>query len=132
MEQVTIEKLSEFYEVWSAVQWAHGQYMECIVMPRKPILKNKHTAEEAKEYSELLREYEYAMQAYRIESKEVNEYNRAINAVLDDYICMKAGLQDIPEQYRSKVWSKAYEDGHSEGHIGIYNNLVELIDIFFN
>lgn len=130
MEQVTIEKLSDFNNVWDALYWAEKQYKTGSYMPTKPKLNNKHSAAEAMVYGTLLADYEYVMEAYRKESKKINEYNNAINTIITDYICMEAGLQDIPEQYRSKVWSKAYQDGHSEGHIGIYNNLLELIDIF--
>lgn len=130
MEQVTIEKLSTFYDVWGAVEWAEDHKMYIPDRPEKPRLNTKHTANDARKYTELLSNYEYDMIAYKEKLKESNEYNEVIDNIITDYICMEAGLQDIPEQYRSKVWNKAYQDGHSEGHIGIYDNLVELIDIF--
>jgi hypothetical protein len=36
----------------------------------------------------------------------------------------------IPEKYRNRVWTVAWSKGHSEGFYSVYNQLIELIEIF--
>ena len=46
------------------------------------------------------------------------------------YIREKSGLNDIPEDKRSKVYSLAWDRGHSSGYAEVYNELVSLVDLF--
>lgn len=50
--------------------------------------------------------------------------------VLEIYIKDAANFKDIPEQYRDKVWSYAWSDGHSNGYSEVFNILCSLVEIF--
>lgn len=78
-----------------------------------------------------MKEYEVAVQRYNDEWKIRMEESQRLNNLLDEFIKVKSELNDIvPEEYRDKVYSYAYNQSHSEGHTGIYNTLCELVNIF--
>lgn len=98
----------------------------------KPVL-NKNlflTSDQVLEFSKKLKAYEEATVK---DHEALNEFKKGrfeMDNILTSYIKEVSGLNDIPEQYREKVYSLAYSNGHSEGFTGIYNNLVELVEIF--
>lgn len=53
---------------------------------------------------------------------------RAQELRIEMYIKQQAGLFEIPEQYREKVWNKALE---KDSYFEIYQELDELTDLFF-
>ncbi len=99
--------------------------------PEEPKLRNVTPTEEElsiflaekEEYQKLSKEYETNNDFYESESKRLYD-------ILDDIIREDSGLNGIPEQYRDKVYSYAYENGHSSGYIEIYNYLLDLVEIF--
>lgn len=99
--------------------------------PKEPRLKSVTPTEEElssflaekEEYQKLLREYETNNDFYKSESKRLYD-------ILDDIIREDSGLNDIPEQYRDKVYSYAWERGHSSGYSEVYNCLCDLVEIF--
>ena len=36
----------------------------------------------------------------------------------------------VPKQYQDKVFSHAYQEGHSNGYDEVYNYLLDLVNIF--
>ena len=101
------------------------------VRPIRPILHtNTPNKEELEEYNSKLDVY----------TKESAEYEKSVNAykeefvrlygLLEDMIKEDSGLNTIPEQYRDKVYSYAYQQGHSSGYGEVYNYLLDLVDIF--
>lgn len=99
---------------------------------KKPILAPIHTAKEASDYARNLKWYDKEMVTYRSAKELYSEVSLQENAVFIEYMKEVAGLDTIPEQYRKKVWDKAWSDGHSSGYSEVYYHLVELIDIFNN
>lgn len=130
MEKVTLEKLKEFKTVFNAIDWAKNQYEDYPKIPIKPILSPDHTSTNLEEYIEALRQYDKEKITYNEKLKTYKERQRNINDVITNYIKEEAGLDIIPEQYRDKIYQKAYDDGHSSGYYEIYINLCELVDIF--
>jgi len=74
--------------------------------------------------------YETAFAEYEIVENSCKIHNQKVDALIHDFICDVSGLNRIPEQYRNKVYSKAWSDGHSDGYYSVYQHLVELVDIF--
>ncbi len=50
---------------------------------------------------------------------------------MEDWVKENSGLYTkVPEKYQSKVYYKAYEDGHANGYTEVYIQLLSLIEIF--
>jgi len=62
--------------------------------------------------------------------KSYNQQCNEINALITEFIIVESGLDKIPEQYRDKVYSKAYENGNRSGFYEIYLELCSLVSIF--
>ena len=99
-------------------------------LPRKPRLVADPNAKAVLEYAEELSNWEAAEIVYKKELRDYKEKETLLNSVLIEYIKEYAGLDKVPEQYREKVYSKAYQDGHSGGYYEVYQHLCELVDIF--
>ena len=100
--------------------------------PSVPKLKsNSPSQEEMKIYSEALLSYEKDLEDYRYKNDFYREESSKLYALLIDKIKEDSGLNDIvPKQYRDKVYSYAYEQGHSSGYGEVYGYLVDLVNIF--
>jgi hypothetical protein len=101
------------------------------VKPKKPKLSIAHTADEAEEYSILLREYEESMDEYSVKVNEIKKYNSELERLKE------AALKDesefyaiVPEKYQDKVYALAYDEGHAYGYSEIYSKLLKLMQIF--
>lgn len=98
--------------------------------PRKPIIKDSPTSDEAKVYYESLVQYEKDLVEFNKEKEIKASIRDEYNSLIIDYIKEVSGLNNIPEQYRGKVYEKAYQNGHSSGYYEVYNSLCSLIEIF--
>lgn len=106
-----------------------------IARPNKPTLRPNHTSEEIEVYARLFCEYETAKHSYDTLETLRRKHNDDVEHLIKIYLCDASGLNDIPQQYQDAVWSKAWEDGHSDGYYSVYTQLcelVELVDIFKN
>lgn len=127
---VTLEKLKEFDSVMEAIQWARQQGREYPKKPSKPFLKHGANSEEALNYANSLVVYEKEMVEYKKTNQEYTQEKNDIEGIVIDFIKDAAGLDTVPEQYRNKVYSKAYDYGHSDGLYEVYLKLESLIEIF--
>lgn len=99
--------------------------------PREPRLKSTTPTEEElskflaekEEYQKLLKEYNVNNDFYKSESSR-------LYAILEDKVREDSGLNDIPEQYRDKVFRYAWSERHFSGYYEVYNRLCDLTDIF--
>lgn len=121
--------VEHFGSVNDAIEYVRTLYPKYPETPVKPRLQTS-TPTEHRKYADELEKFNELMITYREEKvmyqKKVNE----INSELEMYIKEIAGMNCIPEQYREKIWNKAWEDGHSSGYSEVYNELCELVDIF--
>lgn len=124
-----IEHLQGF-EAYDAIAHCKSLMKEYRGRPTKPSLPVKHTASDVVAYGGLLKTYEMLLAKYENEVNEVKLHNNNINRVLEEHLRDASGLNSIPEQYRNKVWSKAWEIGHSSGYGEVYCSLCDLIEIF--
>jgi hypothetical protein len=88
------------------------------------------TAQEHREYADKLEQYEKEMEEYKVQDNMCKIHNLKVDTLILDFIKNEAGLNSIPEQYRNKVFSKAWSDGHSDGYYEVFMQLSELINIF--
>jgi hypothetical protein len=130
METVTLEKMKQQGHTSNAIEWAKEQYGEYPQRPPKPILSAKHTVDEAEKYVEDFKKFEVVKQKYETQMAEYRNRTNEINNVIVDFIKDEAGLDAVPKQYQDKLYSKAYEEGHSSGYYEVYLKLNSLIEIF--
>ena len=99
--------------------------------PSKPNLATKHTIVDVILYSKLLLEYENNIIVYKEQLSVINKYNSEIDSIINEFLKKESNLYNlVPKQYQDKCVSLAYQRGHSEGYIGFYNNLCEIVEIF--
>ena len=96
----------------------------------KPYLQKTHTSAELKQYAILLEAWEKDNAAYVEKRKEVQAQHRLVNEQIELFIKNQANFASIPTDKQDKVWSKAWEDGHSAGYHEVYLELCELVDLF--
>jgi hypothetical protein len=93
--------------------------------PIKPGLKHNANSDEAMNYASALAMYEKMMVVYR---EQVSEYHRLSNIRLNE---LKTRLKnDYPtnDKQFDLLWSKAWEDSHSEGIRAVVDKFDELYD----
>jgi hypothetical protein len=128
--ELTLNKLKEFDSESNAINYAESFYGEYPNKPKKPLAPKIHTSESIKNYSSELETYETNLKEYEITRRACNIREIKINNIIIDYIKYASNIETIPEQYRDKVYSKAYEKGHSSGFYEIYCDLCGLVEIF--
>lgn len=130
---LTLEKLQEISvmeSVSNAIEYATDNYGEYPKRPQKPILKNNANSNEVFEYGERLKIFESNSIEFKKEVEKYNTNRNEIDSIIKEFIIDEAGIKIVPQQYRDKLYNKAYEDGHSNGFYEIYNCLQSLIEIF--
>ena len=128
-----IDYINQFgSNVYEATEYAKSLHPEYPSKPVKPIIRNPKSPSptDHRDYAVALEKYEQEMAEWKIKRDEFNNFSSKINSELVEYIKEVAGLNTIPEKYRDKVWNKAYEDGHANGYTEVYNQLIDLVDIF--
>ncbi len=120
-----------FESAYKAITYARSQEAKYPDYVSKPVLSKKHDAGEAVLYAASLKKYELDMADHDMLTEEAKTFNHKIDAIVEEYVRDFSGLNSVvPEQYRTKVYRLAWEDGHSGGYHEVYNKLVDLVDIF--
>jgi len=114
----------------SIVDFAYSFKPEYPTSPLQPRLKTSHTSDDVLEYAQKMKVYELESEYIKTAKAEYNMVFSVIETVLQEFICEEVGLNTIPEQYRKKVFSHAWESGHSSGWPEVYLHLQSLIEIF--
>lgn len=129
-ELVTLEKLRNTQSISQAIEWAKEQYGEYPVRPKKPSLKSNLNSTEAKQYATNLEKYENEITDFNERLAVWKADQTEINNVIERFIKDEVGFNIVPVKYQDKVWSKAWEMGHSSGYYEVYLKLNSLIEIF--
>lgn len=100
--------------------------------PNKPLLSNTHTSAQAVDYVKKLQSYEDDMTIYKQELNKVTSYN---NNLMDHVILMmkcEAGLEysELPRWQKDRIWTYAWQKGHSGGLGDVYGLLLDLMELF--
>jgi hypothetical protein len=98
--------------------------------PHKPHLDSKHSSYDVLKYAEDLKQYEIDIKKYNAEHIKYRNENYRLNNLIKELVCIEASLDTVPEKYREKVYSYAYEHSHSTGYYEVYLTLCNLVDIF--
>lgn len=102
-----------------------------VIKPKEPILKSlRPTSEEIGNYDILKRKHEYELSSYREKKDFYLSERHRLHSLLEDKVKEDSGLNQIPEQYRDKVYSYAYQKGHGSGMSEVKCYLEELVEIF--
>jgi hypothetical protein len=98
--------------------------------PKKPVLLTGATSDDIRRYADSFAVYEGEFAEF--EAKRIDYYKRKgdIEHMVADLIKSESGLDSIPEKYRDKIWSIAWEEGHSSGYHEVYQWLCKLVEIF--
>jgi len=98
--------------------------------PVKPFGPEDQSSDGFIAYGQRLKLYEEEMEDFRTLQAECAAHNHAIEQEVEARIKEDSGLNSIHEQYRDKVWSYAWQKGHSSGYGEVSNILCELVSIF--
>ena len=101
-----------------------------VAKPRRPPINHHPTSAELLALAELQADYERKLVEYEEHKKQAGLHNMKVETLMNALVASVAGLDLVPEQYRSKVYSKAWSTGSSSGHYAVYQELVELVEIF--
>ena len=92
--------------------------------------KDTFTSKDAEAFGKILAQWELDQAEVQ---KKRDEYNKLVNchtSILREYVFLAANLKSVPEQYRDNVWTMAWQEGHAEGWVEVYNKAIRLVDIF--
>ena len=131
--QFSIEDFNKFAEthaIYETIEWAKTQKGNCPKAPIKPKTQNITSSAQAQELAIAFANWENEMAAYNKENQNWLDNKYKIESVLEDYIKEQAGLNDIPESSRDKVWDYAWAQGHSDGYYQVYLYLCQVVDLF--
>jgi hypothetical protein len=89
------------------------------------------TSKEIREYANELEEWEKYDKERNKAIKKSERAGSNVPELLEDFIKIESGLTTkVPEKYRDKVYSYAWERGHSCGYSEVYIHLCDLVNIF--
>lgn len=98
--------------------------------PARPTLMTGANSQTIRRYADAYENYEKQIAEFEIAKIAWNKQKAEIEDRIIELIKDKSGLNSIPDQYRYKVWAKAWEDGHSSGFYEVYLELCDLVEIF--
>ena len=129
---ILLEDMNNINDVYKAIQYAQSLKPEYPQRITKPVLSAKSvTSVDALKYAKELELYEISMITYKEKAEQTKELEKKINVIIIEYIKDMAGLYNyVPVDKQDKVYSLAYDRGHSEGFYAVYQQLEELVDLF--
>ena len=80
----------------------------------------------------ILKEHELygeKLKAYKAEYDSIKAQNNIIDNKIYDLIMHESGASRFNEQQKDVIYSRAYQKGHDSGWYGIYNALVDIVDL---
>ena len=99
--------------------------------PSKPMLNPKHSTEDVLEYAKFLESYDKEYEQYKFNKSFYDEEMSQLDSLKEEFIKDYVGFyENVPKDKQAKVWSKAWEDGHSSGWNDVYYQLDELVELF--
>ncbi len=102
----------------------------CPKRPKTPVLKSDHSSSDAVKYAMELSVYENKMVEYDLDIMFYETESLRIDNLIEEYLKVKSGLNLIPEKSQTKVWNKAWAEGHHHGYVEVYGYLTDLVELF--
>lgn len=123
LEQLSVYEAEERIKTYLNTIYVHK--------PKEPSLKSlKPTEEDMDLFLAEKEKYKTELEEYKIKNTFYGEEIMRLYFLLEEMIKDDSGLNDIPEQYRDKLYNYAWEKGHSSGYSEVYNCLCNLVEIF--
>jgi hypothetical protein len=102
--------------------------------PKKPQAPDKDaTPQDYIDYGNALAAFnsEYETWKTTVKSAE-DDHNNEIDSLCETLVKEESGLNNlkISQKQANKIWSKAWQDVHSDGYYEVYINLCELVELF--
>ncbi len=95
--------------------------------PNKPHLNISHTSQDVQQYAFALKQWESEMEIYR---KEVDAYHKTDADLYVKFMQDMFNELDIAKNpKRDRLFSIAWDLGHSAGYSEVYNYASELVDL---
>ena len=131
-EKITVQSLIQLgLPVYDAIKLAQENfYLKNPSKPLKPILNRNHNEIDLIAYNDAFSLYTKLHNQYVIDYKNTDIRNREVDNAIEEYIKEESGLFNLTDKQQIKVWDKAWSDGHSEGYYRVYQELVELVELF--
>jgi hypothetical protein len=117
MKTITIEEIQQKVggNVYEGIQYIEKVLgLDSPSKPTKPITPRNGSRADFRKFADDMEAYELNLGSYNEQYKLYVEARNKRNSIIRDYIQDAAGIYNIPEQYRAKV----------------YQQLIELADIF--
>jgi hypothetical protein len=132
INQAVEDIVKSFYSLDDAITWMEENLPSYPEKPNRPKEPNSYaTPQEYRDYASALELYANEKEEYDRLNREYRERRMDLETIVQKFIWKTTGLDTVvPEQYRDKVWSLAYDLGHSYGYSEIQNHLIDLVDIF--
>jgi hypothetical protein len=134
MNELTLDMLKQhamLNDVAGVIEFAYKHRLPYPKQPVRPVLKNNHNSIDIEAYLNAFKEYESLMRKFAEEKAEYFKTENHINSVIKDYLWEETGLNRLESAAsKEKIWSRAYEDGHSDGMYEVYLKLCNLIELF--
>ena len=132
INQAVEDIVKSFYSLDDAITWMEENLPPYPEEPNRPKEPNSYaTPQEYRDYASALELYANEKEEYDRLNREYRERRMDLETIVQKFIWKNTGLDTVvPEQYRDKVWSLAYDLGHSYGYSEIQNHLIDLVDIF--
>jgi hypothetical protein len=132
INQAVEEIVNSFPDLDYAIAWMEDNLPSYPEKPNRPKEPNSYaTPQEYRDYASALELYANEKEEYDRLNREYRERRMDLETIVQKFIWKNTGLDTVvPEQYRDKVWSLAYDLGHSYGYSEIQNHLIDLVDIF--
>lgn len=125
-----LKEYSKSNSVLNTIEHALSKMPKMPVNSPHPKISRHADSDEVFEYAKELKIWEEKNEKYHKEKKLWKEQCRLQYEAIEKFIKYQAGLDSVPEQYRDKLYSKAWSDGHSDGYSEVFVKLYDLVDIF--
>jgi len=134
LHEIMLNNGMEIYDMIMTVKQFIQTERNKIVLPSidvKPRLRLDSSAKEARTYANELEAWEKGKRKFDRMKKTRNSVCPLAPSLIEGLIKIESGFfEHVPEKYQQKVYSLAYEHGHSSGMYEVYNYLCEMVDIF--
>jgi hypothetical protein len=106
----------------------YGNKMDYPVQPKMPFLKHEYRriVEKVEEYTKELKQYHKDMIPYNEQLKKYREHDGELIQQFKQDLFKNCNVKD--EAKGEKVYSKAWEDGHSDGFESVANYFERYLD----
>jgi hypothetical protein len=100
--------------------------------PKEPRMPKNNHPESFLAYAEALERYQANLETWETYKAEAEAHNTLIYSICEGLVREDSGLDTlkVSDKQKEKIWRKAWEQGHSNGYYEVYQELVDLVELF--